>query len=348
MAEFLDTITSRLQEPETQETVGKFLHVLSGLVKGKGDITVTDQGGFTFRVVDGAPQLTVSEEFMSRLGPHGLILSLDAPAINDVVARLGQVDNTVLRFFSDGETFRPEVSHTVVAKQPGHIQAFLKRQHLSGDEFQELKEFMTSHNLQFDVIDEEPEPTEDEVKDMYGGDDGETVDIQKLLRPKEEKTVSAVADKTVDVQKLLRPKVVAVKEEEDLPPVERKSRVVVPDSDDEDADLDDKPQPRKATTIHVSEDEEPAKKEEPEEEQTSKSVAIRYFKKKRDGTKDKTIGRVGDFVFRINSKMRGDREVKELICIGKYDKATRDSVDLTDSDIATVKARGYKLASKYL
>jgi len=321
MTDLLDNITAKLSEPETQETVGKFLSVLTGFAKGKGEVTVTDTGSLTFRVVDGVPTLSVSQEFMDRLGSHAVILSLDAPATNDVVARLGQVDNTVIRFRFDGVDYHPEISHVIVMRQPLHIQHVMNRKTLTQNEFDPLKEYLLANNLRFEVEDvDTPEP--EEVPE----------EVQKLLKPARE-----------DVPPQSEPLPLVEEEEEpveDVPPQrEPRARVDEPPVSEPRA-------VRKATTIHVDSDDDADDKvpKEEEAEQTSKTVSISYFKKRKDGSRDRTIGRIGNYVFRINKKAGGKTE---LVCIGSFESKTRGVVDLTEAEVVDVKRLGYTLASKY-
>lgn len=351
MTELLDNITARLQEPETQETVGKFLSVLSGFVKSKGEINVTDKGAFAFRVVDGAPQLTVSREFLENLGEHGLVLHLDSPATNDVVARLGQVDNTVISFNFDGVDYHPNVSHVIISKQPLHMQQMLKRKTLSQDEFNIVKEYLISKSLNFDVVENDEsdhEVTSEEHRRMYGDvDDEDQVlpeDIKRLLKPKksEEEEMPPRSEKKIVVPES------DDEEEEPAPRPRSEKKIVVPESDDEEDEpaTQKKKGVRKATTIRVdSEDDE--KKEEDEAEKTSKSVNISFFRKRRDGSRDKTVGRIGKYVFRLNKRVKDGKTITDLICIGRYDAKVRGIADLTPTEIEDVKKRGYTLASKY-
>jgi len=362
--DLVENITSKLSEPDTQETVGKFISLLNTFRKGHGDIVVTDEGSFTFRVVDGAPQLTVSRPFMKNLGTNALVLSLDAPATNDVVAKLNQVDNTVIRFKFDGELYHPEISHVVISKQPLYIQQFMKRQSLNNEEFEILKNHLLTQKMEFNVDDDYVSPVEEEIPE----------DIRHLLKDKDDVTVDrreeqprkrVVVPDSPPPQRRVNIQVPSDDEEsenehnmmeigvtEDLDELPRRKQVTE-DSDDElprrkqvteDSD-DELPRRKRPTTIHVSDDEEEEKKDDAE--QSSRSVSIVYFRKKRDGTRDRSIGRVGNFVFRVGKKLHKGKQRAELICIGKYDAKNKDTLDLTKEDIAEAKRRNFTLATKY-
>lgn len=359
----ISDITTKLSEPETQEIVGNFINVLAGFVRSKGDINVTDTGSFVFRVVDGAPQLTVSRDFIEKLGTHSVVLSMDSNAQNDVVARLGQVDNTVVKFDYDGSDYHPTISHTVIAKQPLHIQHMMKRASLSDDEFGILKEHLLKTNISFEVVDKEVHTKEEPVNEDEGLDNLPDDIKQLIMKGREPKP---------RIKEPVKPRRVVVDEDDEMhveeesseeEPPRRPRRVVEEPSEDEEQEEEEeeeeqRPITRKATTIHVSDDEDdepepvrkpakktPVKKEEPDDaEMTSKKVSISYFRKKADGTRDKTIGRIDDFVFRIHRK---PGKSPELVCIGKFQKSNKRTIDLTRDDVKRARNLGYSLDPKY-
>jgi len=65
-------------------------------------------------------------------------------------------------------------------------------------------------------------------------------------------------------------------------------------------------------------------------------LSVVYFKKNRDGTKDKTICRSGKYVYKV---IKGDK--LQLIGIGVYDSKTNNYTPLSKADRAEIVKLGF-------
>jgi len=347
MTELLDTLASKIIQPENKAKLANFLGVVKDITSSTAKVTVLETGNrFILSQKDGVVHVTVSNDFLDNMGNFELGVEGSTPFESNVHFNMSSVTppsekeakKLGVEFVRTDDTYKANIGNGFLeCLDDIRMVNMLKRPALPLPGFNIVKKYLNSQGFQVYVAGEEEE------------EDGEPGTVVVQAAPTTEPALGekivikevpiyvekiVIREVPVEVQKIVIKEVPAYveieknveQEEESEKPASGRGPIQEEEEEEEDEDFEE-----------TEEDEEFEETEEDEEEEDPPARKL----KGRWLNPQKTILKSGDYVYRVNKKIDGPTE---LLAVGRWDKDKQKRVPLGKGDSKIIKKLGNKIA----